>query len=188
MANWASVSYRIEGEEKDLQELYNIIERFISNEREPWENSASEWVGNVILDLGINKKDTYLRSFIQTFSLKDGVLSIECEEAWGTSDFRYLIEDHYDNMKVYYLTEEPGCCVYETNDHEGKYFPYTHIVEHCIDGNCEGEYFNSEEDALKYAAKLLKRDEVTYDEVDAWNLYHEDEGHYININEFQFVD
>ena len=33
MANWASTSYRIEGKQKDLQELSNLCKAFMNKER-----------------------------------------------------------------------------------------------------------------------------------------------------------
>ena len=116
MANWASTSYRIEGNNEDLQELYNLCKAFDSGERPAMEeNAARDWEGNIILALGIEKGNSYLRGFIQSCDLSDGLLCIEAEEAWGATDFRHLLESHYENMKIYYIVEEDGCKVYATN-------------------------------------------------------------------------
>lgn len=86
MANWASTSYRIEGNESDLQEMFNLCKAFVNDERPVMEENASkEWEGNIVLALGIDKGSSCLRGFIQDFSLDDGVLSIEAEEAWGAN-------------------------------------------------------------------------------------------------------
>lgn len=125
MANWAQTSYRIEGNSEDLQELNDLCKAFLSKERPVMEEGASEeWEGNIILALGIDKGSSYLRGFIQECELEDGVLCIEASEAWGATDFRHLLEGHYEDMKVYYIVEEEGCEVYATNDVEGKYFSY----------------------------------------------------------------
>ena len=126
MANWATTSYRIENKPENLHELHNLCKAFLNKERPVMEEGASEeWEGNIILALGIDKGSSYLRGFIQECELEDGVLRIEANEAWGATDFRHLLEGHYEDMKVYYIVEEEGCEVYATNDVEGSTF---HIV------------------------------------------------------------
>jgi hypothetical protein len=41
MANWASTSYRIEGNQKDLQELNDLCKAFMNKERPVMEEGAS---------------------------------------------------------------------------------------------------------------------------------------------------
>lgn len=157
MANWARTDYRIEGNQKDLQEIYNLCKAFDNSERPVMEDGASkDWEGNIILALGIEKGESYLRGFIQSCELSDGLLCIEAEEAWGATDFRHLLEKHYNGMKVYYIVEEDGCEVYATNDIDGKYFAYHFIVASCVEGEDEYEEFKSEEEALAYAAVRIK--------------------------------
>lgn len=107
MANWAHTSYRIEGNFKDLQELIDLCKAFLDKKRPVMDKGASvEWEGNIILALGIELGTSYIRGFIQSYELVDGILYIEAEEAWGATDFRHLLEGHYENMKVYYMVEE----------------------------------------------------------------------------------
>ena len=115
-------------------------------------------------------------------------MSIEAEEAWGATDFNKLLEKHYDGMKVYFIVEEEGCEVYATNDAEGKYFNCDVVVSSCVNDEYDREEFRTEEEALKYAAKLIGRDSVTKDEIEEWNEDHEDNDEYININGFKLVD
>lgn len=188
MANWARTDYRIEGNQKDLQEIYNLCKAFDNSERPVMEDGASkDWEGNIILALGIEKGESYLRGFIQSCELSDGLLCIEAQEAWGATDFRHLLEKHYNGMKVYYIVEEDGCEVYATNDIDGKYFAYHFIVASCIEGEDEYEEFKSEEEALAYAAVRIKRDTVTIADIDKWNEEHEYDDDYISIHEFKFV-
>lgn len=113
MANWASTSYRIEGNQKDLQELNNLYKAFMNKERPVMEEGASEnWEGNIVLALGEEIGDNYIRGFIHTCELSDGLLKICAEEAWGATDFNKLLEKHYDGMKVYFIVEEEMCEVY----------------------------------------------------------------------------
>jgi hypothetical protein len=189
MANWASTSYRIEGNQKDLQELNDLCKAFMNKERPVMEEGASEnWEGNIILALGEEIGDSYIRGFIQYLELSDDLLSIEAEEAWGATDFNKLLEKHYDGMKVYFIVEEEMCEVYATNDAEGKYFNCRSILTSYVEGEYHREEFKNKNEALKYAAKLLGRDSVTILEVGKWNMEHEDNNEYININGFDLVD
>ena len=42
MANWASVSYRIEGKQKDLQEIYELFGEFDKGERKPFDELSAK--------------------------------------------------------------------------------------------------------------------------------------------------
>ena len=185
MANWASTSYRIEGNQKDLQELYDLCKDFSEKKRSAMVEGASEgWEGNIILALGEEIGDSYIRGFIQSFKLKNGLLSIEAEEAWGVTDFNLLLEKHYDNMKVYFIVEEEMCEIFATNDAEGKYFNSRSILTSYVGGKYHREKFKNKNEALKYAAKLIGRDSVTKLEVAKWNEERKNKGvfEYININ------
>lgn len=188
MANWASTSYRIEGKQEHLQDLFNLCEDFCSCKRPVMkENASSDWEGNIVMALGINIQDSYLRGFIQSYEISDGLLSIEAEEAWGTTDLRKALENHFDDIKVYYSMEEEGCEVYATNDSEGKYFPYRYVLDSCIDGKDEYEVFPTLKDLLKYIGSCLKWEEVSLEKVKEWNESHELDDDYIAIHEYQIV-
>lgn len=185
MANWASTVYRIEGNQKDLQELTDLCNAFMNKERPVMEEGASEnWEGNIILALGEEIGDKYIRGFIQTCELSDGLLRISAEEAWGVTDFNLLLEKNYDNMKVYFIVEEEMCEIFATNDAEGKYFNSRSILTSYVGGKYHREKFKNKNEALKYAAKLIGRDSVTKLEVAKWNEERKNKGvfEYININ------
>lgn len=184
MANWASTVYRIEGNQKDLQELNNLCKAFMNKERPVLEKGADEnWEGNIILALGEEIGDKYIRGFIQSCELSDGLLRISAEEAWGVTDFNLLLEKHYDDMKVYFIVEEEMCEIFATNDAEGKYFDSRSTLTSYVDGKYHREEFKNKNEALKYAAKLIGRDSVTKLEVAKWNEERKNKGvfEYINI-------
>ena len=185
MANWASTVYRIEGNQKDLQELTDLCKAFMNKERHVMEEGASEnWEGNIILALGEEIGDKYIRGFIQTCERSDGLLRISAEEAWGATDFNLLLEKHYDGMKVYFIVEEEMCEIFATNDAEGKYFNSRSILTSYVGGKYHREKFKNKNEALKYAAKLIGRDSVTKLEVAKWNEERKNKGvfEYINMN------
>ena len=46
MANWAKTSYRIEGSKNDLEQVFNVINDFMTGKQPPIEDGAvKEWEG-----------------------------------------------------------------------------------------------------------------------------------------------
>ena len=191
MANWASTSYAIEGNKSDLERMFNVINDFVKSNVKPVEaNASKEWEGNIVKALGASEeqmKNNYLRGFIQTYEIIDGVLYIEAEEAWGATDFRHLLVKLMPELTIYYIVEECGCEVYATNDCDGKYFTESYYVDICIDGDYFSEYFDTEKQVLAYVAQLLKKESVTMKEIDEWNEEQDDNENYIYVHEFKYV-
>lgn len=191
MANWASTSYAIEGNKSDLERMFNVINDFVKSNVKPVEaNASKEWEGNIVKALGASEeqmKNNYLRGFIQTYEIIDGVLYIEAEEAWGATDFRHLLAKLMPKLTIYYIVEECGCEVYATNDCDGKYFTESYYVDICIDGDYFSEYFDTEKQVLAYVAQLLKKESVTMKEIDEWNEEQDDNENYIYVHEFKYI-
>lgn len=191
MANWASTSYAIEGSKSDLERMFNVINDFVKSNVKPVEaNASKEWEGNIVKALGASEeqmKNNYLRGFIQTYEIIDGVLYIEAEEAWGATDFRHLLAKLMPKLTIYYIVEECGCEVYATNDCDGKYFTESYYVDICIDGDYFSKYFDTEKQVLAYVAQLLKKESVTMKDIDEWNEEQDDNENYIYVHEFKYV-
>lgn len=191
MANWASTSYAIEGNKSDLERVSNVINDFVKSNVKPVEaNASKKWEGNIVKALGASEeqmKNNYLRGFIQTYEIIDGVLYIEAEEAWGATDFRHLLAKLMPKLTIYYIVEECGCEVYATNDCDGKYFTESYYVDIYIDGDYFSEYFDTEKQVLAYVAQLLKKEAVTMAEIDEWNEIQDDSENYIYVHEFEYV-
>lgn len=190
MANWASTSYRIEGSKSDLEKVFNVIDGFMTGKRKPVkENASMDWEGNIVKALGATEEQmskNYLRGFIQTYEMDGDIISIEAEEAWGLTEFRHVLTQLMPELTIYYIVEEPGCEVYATNDSEGKYFTDRFYVDACINGNYDSDYFETEEQAIRYAATLLRKENVTIDEVKEWTKEQEGDD-YLYIHEFEHV-
>ena len=188
MANWASTSYRIEGSESELRKIFNVIEDFITGKNEPVEKNASrEWEGNIVKALGATKEQMekyYLHGFIYEYEFKNNILSIEAQEAWGATDFRHILRQLMPELNIYFVVDEPDCEVYATNDADGKYFSERFYVDACVDGNYESDYFETEEQAMFYAAKLLGKEKVTKEELENWKKEEE----FIRIHEFEVIN
>lgn len=191
MANWASVSYRIEGNKNDLQKVFGVIDDFMTGRKKPdKERTLKEWEGNVIKELGATEEqmaNNYLRGFIQTYEKDGDIISIEAEEAWGANDFRHILVKLIPELTIYYVVEEPDCEVYATNDSEGKYFTDRFYVNACINGNFESDYFTTKESAMNYAASLLGKEKVSEADIKGWNEGHKADSDFIYIHAFEYV-
>lgn len=190
MANWASVSYRIEGSKSDLQKVFGVIDDFMTGRKKPKEERASMgWVGNIVKEMGATEEqmeNNYLRGFIQTYEIDGDILCIEAEEAWGLTDFRHVLLAIMPELTIYYVVEEPDDHIYGTNDREGKYFIDKFFVDACIEGNYESDYFTTKESAMKFTASLLGKENVTVEEVQAWTKEQEGDS-YLYIHAFEYV-
>ena len=192
MANWATTSYRIEGSKSDLERVYGVIDGFMTEKQKPVSETASkDWEGNIVKALGATDKqlsENYLRGFIQEYEMDGGTIRIEAEEAWCASDFRHLLRTLMPKLTVYFIVEEPGCEVYATNDADGKYFSERFYVDACVNGNYESDYFETEKQAMAYAAKLIGKDKVSKAKLESWNEDHDDDDDFIYVHEFEIAE
>ena len=130
--HWIRVVYKVEGRQEDLQEIYNLYKEFADKKRPAMEDDEEPgWEGNIILDLGIDYGESNLCGNILHCDLKDGVLKMEAKEVAFITDFKILVENHYKDLKVYFITEDKEGDIYTTNDAYRKYFhglPSDYIV------------------------------------------------------------
>ena len=192
MANWASTSYCIEGSENELRKIFNVIEDFMKEKRKSVEQNASEeWEGNIVKALGATKEQMekyYLRGFIEEYEMKDNIVSIEAEEAWGLTNFRDLLKQLIPNITIYYLVIETDDNVFATNDTQSKYFSERFYVDSFINGDYYSEYFSTEKETMKYIAKILEKKEISKEELENWKKEHKDSEEYISIHECAIVE
>lgn len=180
MPNWCEVAYRIEGDKQTLKKIMKAAKN-----HKVRENSSEDWLGNVLDALKIDfSKYSYMRGFLLEPPLWDeDTLIINTDEAWSRTDFAEALEDNLP-VTVYWIAEEPGCEIYETNDSDGKYFTEKYLVEYCLDGNIESEYFDDEASAYKFIESFGCK---TTEDIDKYNEENYDKGNYISFHEFQVV-
>ena len=194
MANWACTTYVIEGPKDTLQRISDAIKNPITVEK-----SSKGWEGNVLNTFGIdfnceiNGRPAYLRGFIDADAeWEKDHLKFYAEEAWGTTDFKEVLEKYFPDIKVYFVTTEESCGVFETNDKEGKYFPDRYYIDVCINGDYDIEYFAHEDEMYKYIKKLTDGKVCNVDDVNKFNEKHEEDGdedeNFILIHTCRIVD
>ena len=194
MPNWCMTAYTIEGNKRTLNRIKNAIERCLSGEFPKEENSAYNWEGNVLNALGIkfkkrNGEHKYcVRGFLyEKPILDDCVLKLNAEEAWSRTDFAELLKRKFPSITVYWVAEESGCDIFQTNDTEGKYYDEKYWVDACVNGNYMSEYFQTEESAYDWICRISGCKNES--DVEAFNdrCAEEDSDDYIYVHEFEVV-
>ena len=131
MPNWAYTLYKVRGSEEEVAALYKTIQDLEQRKESLLPNGFGKlWLGNLVQALGGDWEKIYCRGQILDYSLENGLLFISTETAWGEmSDVRHFIEQKYPSLEIYFQTEEPGMCIFQTNDHTGEYFPEKWLLD-----------------------------------------------------------
>ncbi len=153
MPNWCFTQYAITGERREVRSLYNKMKRLQQRKTPLLPNGFGvTWLGCLVKSLGSAPEAVYCRGHWFNLSLdEDGTLRFDTEHAWSRpSEVEDLIFEVFPSVSIYYIEEELGMEVFQTNDVSGQYFPETVILDDEQDGM---EYF-TEEDALKRISEL----------------------------------
>lgn len=198
MPNWCFVTYKIKGDEKELDALEAILDKMAKRQKPIIDNGFGHlWLGELINELGFNWEDDkyYCRGEIIYYDRDDTFVKIEQETAWCEQEgVRHAIEKRFPSLKVYYQEEEPGCGIYYTNSKE--VFPQEYQVEIEIkvdEENCiyDSEYFDSDKELAEYLSSKLKIEmepniKNIEEAVDKYLEEHKDD--YISIKQFELVN
>ena len=182
MPNWAYTSYRIVGKKEEVQDLYSKIQQ-LQNMEEPLEPNGfgNLWLGCLLTILGGDWEKVYCRGKIIDFSLDDGVLSINTETAWSEmQEVRQFIQQNYPSLEIFYYEEEPGWGIYQTNDHDKRFFSFRYILDD-LEGDGP-EYYDDVDLLLEAASKIFGKKLKTI--ADLENIVEESDGyllHYVNV-------
>ena len=158
MPNWAYTSYRIVGKKEEVQDLYSKIQQ-LQNMEEPLETNGfgNLWLGCLLTILGGDWEKVYCRGKIIDFSLDDGVLSINTETAWSEmQEVRQFIQQNYPSLEIFYYEEEPGWGIYQTNDHDKRFFSFRYILDD-LEGD-KPEYYDDTDSLLKAASEIFGKE------------------------------
>ena len=187
MPNWCTTDYVFEGDKKDLQALYDTLQR-IEKKQELSRTSSfgNLWLGNLITELGGKWEDFYCRGYIYCPQLYDDHLLFSTETAWTPMNetMDYVCEK-LTSLTYYYQSEEGGCDLYWTNDSAGKYF-CRYMVRLCNDGYDECEFFGTQEEAFEYISKNFNTAVKSIADVENLNerLEEKENDDYCYLNEF----
>lgn len=124
MPNICTTEYVFEGEERELDALYNTMKNLQDEEKDDLNSLIQTLAKNQteLLDgrggwIALEREGCTLRTTI--------------ESAWlPRFELHKILKENYPSLHIYYKVEEPGCEVYMKNDTEGKYFPESETDGH----------------------------------------------------------
>ena len=167
MPNWCYTQYKIIGKKDEVQDLYSKIQQ-LQNLEEPLEPNGfgNLWLGCLVTILGGNWKDIYCRGKIIDFSLDDdSIMSIDTETAWSEmQEVRQLIQQIYPSLEILYYEEEPGWGIYQTNDHDKRFFSFRYILDD-LEGDGP-EYYDDTDSLLKTATEIFGKELLTMTDIE----------------------
>ena len=153
MPNWCFTQYAITGERKEVRSLYNKM-KILQERKTPLvpNGFGTTWLGCLVKSPGKDPTGVYCRGQWSNLKLSDGdVLTFDTEHAWSRPcEVEDLIRSRYPSLDIYFLEEELGMEIFQTNDEGGTFFPETVILDDESDGM---EYFTVAE-ALKRISEL----------------------------------
>lgn len=127
MPNWCTTSYVITGSTDDVRDLYEKMRSLEESGQSLVENGLGKtWLGNLVILLGEDWKNIYCRGWWENLDKDsdDGALRFEVMSAWcELAEIRSFICGKYPSLEIYFVSEEPGMGIYETNDANSEYFP-----------------------------------------------------------------
>ncbi len=174
MPNWCITSYTFVGEKKEIKELHDLMKGLEQISEPLVENGfGTTWLGCLVEALGKKWEDVRCRGEWNNLELTGDVLRFSTMTAWcAAEEVMDLICEKYPSLFYYYYTEEPGCCIYQTNDDCGCYYPYRYYIDLCTaDETYCSEYFLSMEAALEWIGKQVSQSFGSEEDV---NIYFEE--------------
>ena len=131
MPNWAYTSYVVKGSAEEVAALHKIIQDLEAREESYLPNGFGKlWLGNLVSILGGDWEKIYCRGHILDYSLQEDILRMNVESAWGEMDeTRHFLQTTFPTLEIYFQTEEPGMCIFQTNDGTGAYVPERWLLD-----------------------------------------------------------
>lgn len=131
MANWCNTAYVIEGDAKELNDLYKLMKELEEREQMPEENSSGmTWLGYLVDVLGGDRNEMQCRGFWYNLHFDGKLIRFDTTTIWISCNTVFdLAGEKFPTLRYYYQAEEHGMAQYWSNDKEGKYFPDKYIVD-----------------------------------------------------------
>ena len=193
MPNWCSNSVTIVGDLAEVEQLNRIMEE-LENRQEPSISNGfgTTWLGCLVDALGASTDDIYCRGEWSCRTFENGELRFEVESAWSPSTEVYdLIELKFESIRCLYIAEEPGMCIYVTNDASGNFYSERYKIDISLpNGYDDVEYFSEKQEALDHISELAGVKVVNEDDVEKLNdKWQEESGDaYCYLYEFDVVE
>lgn len=154
MSNTCINTIRIEGPEKDLLALKDHINAVRKEEKAKHYRNLYL----LLLRLGYPQSEAKKFDIREDFTggdaeIENGILKLDTESAWRFQSSGWeAVRKKFPAVSIYYLAEELGNCLFETNDTARRHFPYKWCLdwwdEEIVDGATE--YFNDDCSLIEY--------------------------------------
>ena len=178
MPNWCYTNITIyHDDEEKLKAFFNMVEEW---RKKPFKKNDFDlytlgWLGNIVGNSGIAEwkeredgREDFVpniacRGSLQTFELHGNRININTETAWSPmlEMWKLLCDKYLPEADITFTAEEPGNCLYQSNDPDvvGKY---------CIDvwetpddfEEAESIWEATEEETREFLQRALKTDET----------------------------
>ena len=124
MPNICTTDYVFEGEERELDALYNTMNKLQNQEKDGLDDFVQA-LGKVPSEL-LDCRGSWI-----SLERTGDTLRTTIESAWTPRyELHTMLKEAYPTLRIYYKAEEPGCEIYLKNDAEGKYFPESETDGH----------------------------------------------------------
>ena len=121
MPNICTTNYVFEGEERELDALYNTMNKLQNQEKDGLDDFVQA-LGKIPSEL-LDCRGSWI-----SLERTGDTLRTTIESAWTPRyELHTMLKEAYPSLCIYYRAEEPGCELYMKNDAEGKYFPETEV-------------------------------------------------------------
>lgn len=179
MPNWCYSSIKICHNDKEaLKEFVKKLKKWTSKSVCKTD-FGNYWLGNVVANSGIarweKRGETYefvpfinCRGKIETFELRENVLTIITETAWSPmlQMWKMIVEKYLPDADIWFTAEEPSNGIYETNDPDIVGCYNIDIFEPPEEfENEEPVYIAEEDDVIDFLQRVLKTEESDIDKL-----------------------
>ena len=175
MPNWCSTSYCIHGPKNAVEDARKFILKALADAPMKDASSPNSWLGQIVIACGEEYENVSCRGWIQDITeieeqdIDNEVISyfyIYSEDAWGPNPevFELMLKKKFSGcgLKLCFLAEEPGCCVYVNTDNSGRFLSDKWVLD---DFNSFHEYFEADEDLIDFLNREFKAGCDSLDEV-----------------------
>lgn len=156
MPNWCNTAYAIDGDAKQVKQLYELMKGLEEQDTPTVENGfGTTWLGCLVHALGKDWNKVYCRGSWSGLEMDGNILRFSTETAWSPcNEILDMVREMFPDLHYYYQAEEPGMEIYETNDECGTYFSDRFFLDICTpEEECFSEYFETAADAFAWLQK-----------------------------------
>jgi hypothetical protein len=192
MPNWCDTQVSVIGNDKEINELYNLMVN-LENMKEPAVKNGfgTTWLGCLVEALGSSWQEVPCLGEWSCLELNDGIITFSTESAWTSpTEVFDLIQQKFPSIEIFFLGNEPGCEYFVVNDPEGRFYPDRYIVDLCTaDEEYLTEYFEDLETALDWINEQTNSNVKSEEDVEMLNdkLAAENENAFCYLHEIEII-